>query len=196
MTRQQLTELGYIVPLATVPLILAGGILSHKRASKVAHTSIASNEVQDIRAGKTVPGGRPLHDYANLYICPRNPMLYVKKAIHQEICILRVDPNVVDIPNAVVTDTNAARTFARFRPSPAGLAIVDYDLTFARFWTHQDPQEYYRRKGLKCAEVLVPDAVPRALIMGAYVSCTAGEVALSNLAVGLSVTVNSDLFFL
>lgn len=195
MNREQLTELGYIVPIATVPSILARGILSHRRATAVQHASIASAEVQDLRAGKVVPGGRPLHDYANLYICPRNPMLRVKKAIHLEICVLRIHSDVVEIPNAVVTDRNAARTFARFRPSPEGLEIVDYDLTFARYWTHPDPQEYDRRKGLKCAEVLVPDAVAPDFITGAYVSTTTSAAALSLVAPAIPVAVNGDLFF-
>src|SRR5947209_19956000 len=110
MTRDELHELGYIAPIATVPSILELGILSHNRAKKVDHRDIALQEVQDRRAKVIVPapgGGRRLHDYANVYICPHNPMLLKKKAIHDEICVLRVSPAVLDIPGAVVTDMNA-----------------------------------------------------------------------------------------
>ncbi len=71
MTRAELHELGYIVPIATVPSILQRGILSHRRAEKVVHESIALQKVQDLRAEVNVPNGRALHEYANLYICPR-----------------------------------------------------------------------------------------------------------------------------
>src|SRR2546425_4346574 len=76
---EELLELHYITPMENVPSILAQGILSHRRAGKLRHQSIAMPEVQARRAGRIVPGGRPLHDYVNLYICARNPMLYVRQ---------------------------------------------------------------------------------------------------------------------
>jgi hypothetical protein len=85
MKRAELHELGYIVPIATVPSILQRGILSHRRAERVAHESIALQDVQDRRANVVVGNGRPLHEYANLYICPRNPMLLKKSASHRQI---------------------------------------------------------------------------------------------------------------
>jgi hypothetical protein len=69
MTRSEVDELGYIVPIATVPSILQRGILSHRRAEEISHESIALQEVQDLRAKVIVPNGRLLHEYTNLYIC-------------------------------------------------------------------------------------------------------------------------------
>src|SRR6185437_7286091 len=103
MTRAELDELGYIVPIATVPSILQRGILSHRRAEKIGHQSIALQDVQERRSRVVVPNGRPLHEYVNLYICPRNPMLFKRKDEHEELCVLRVSTNVLDLPNAVVT---------------------------------------------------------------------------------------------
>jgi hypothetical protein len=196
MTRDQLKELGSIVPIESVPSILKLGILSHNRARKVRHTSIANAEVNERREQKVVPGGKPLHDYANLYICPRNPMLYVKKDVHETICVLRVSAAVLDLEDVVVTDANASRTFAQFEPAPEGLRIVNHDMTFATYWTHDDPDEYYRRKGLKCAEVLVPHVVEPKYIVGAYVSCRKSGEQLRAVAPKLLITVNPVLFFL
>lgn len=42
-------------------------MLSNEGAEKIAHTSIAMQEVQDRREVKTVPNGLALHKYANLY---------------------------------------------------------------------------------------------------------------------------------
>ena len=43
------------------------GILSHTLAEQLAHDSVAMAEIQQIRTNKQIPGGRPLHEYANLY---------------------------------------------------------------------------------------------------------------------------------
>jgi hypothetical protein len=195
MTRAELHELGYIVPVATVPSILQRGILSHRRAEKFQHESIALQDIQDLRAGKKVPNGRALHEYANLYICPRNPMLLKKSDIHEQISVLQVRVDVLDIRNAIVSDSNAASKYARFRPAPAGLEIVDRDRTFAEWWAHDDQIEKWRHSAQKCAEVLIPDAVPASYIDGAYVSCDGSRERLQRLAPNLPITVDPHLFF-
>ena len=196
MTRDELRELGYIVPIATVPSILRRGILSHRRAENVSHESIALEGVQDRRAKVIVPNGRPLHEYANLYISPRNPMLFKRQDIHAQICVLRVSSDVLDIPNVVVTDSNAGSKYVRFSPAPRGLAIVDRERTFARWWNHPEDQiDQWRHSAQKCAEVLVPDAVPTRYINGAYASCDEGNQALLDAGFNLPVTMNGDLFF-
>jgi len=195
MTRDELHELGYIVPIASVPSILQHGILSKRRSDRIAHRSIALQDVQNLRATKIVPNGRALHEYANLYICPRNPMLLKKSDIHDEICVLRVSTNVLDIPNVVVTDSNAASKYVSFKPAPEGLAIVNRDRTFADWWTHNDQIEQWRHSAQKCAEVLVPDVVPVRYIMGAYVSCELGQERLQRLAPNLPITTDARLFF-
>jgi hypothetical protein len=196
MERAELNELGYIVPINTVPSILERGILSHTRAKKVPHQDIALHNVQDLRANVVVPNGRILHDYANLYICPRNPMLLKRSALHDQLCVLRVQVDVIDLPGAVITNSNAASKYARFMPAPTGLEIVDRDRTFADWWTHPgDEIEQWRHSAQKCAEVLVPDVVPRAQVFSAYVSCQQSLQLLNRVAAGLSTTVNAHMFF-
>ena len=196
MRRSELTELHYITPISNLASILERGILSHVRCQKIPHLSVAMQEIQDRRDGVRVPGGRPLHEYANLYISARNPMLYKRGGQHEELCVLRVTPDVLDLPGVVVTSGNASSQYVRFGAGAAGLGIVDRDLTFAEFWIHQDPIEYFRRKSAKCAEVLVPDRVDPQLIVGAYVSGDVGRAALSAAAAALQATINKHLFFL
>ena len=73
MTRENISELHCIMPTANLRSVMRSGILSHNRAKRINHASIALEDVQDRRRGKRVPGGRPLHDYANLYLHARNP---------------------------------------------------------------------------------------------------------------------------
>lgn len=153
-------------------------------------------KIQGRRARKRIPGGRPLHDYVNLYFCARNPMLFKRKDQHEELCVLRLNTDVLDLPNVVITDQNAASGYVRFAPAPIGLQIVDQELVFAEYWTHRDnPIEEMRHRSAKCAEVLVPDCVDPHFILGAYVSCDAARAAIEALGLDLPVTIDSHLFF-
>lgn len=193
--REELTELHYIAHINNVPSILRLGILSNNRASKVAHTSVAMQEIQRRRAKVAVPGGRNLHEYANLYICARNPMLYKLRRQYLDLCVLQVSTKVLDLPGVVVTDRNASSDYVRFAAAPAGLRIVDRELTFADVWRDRDPIEYYRKKSAKCAEVLVPDKVDPRFIMGAYVACQKAMNKLNGLGTGIGLTINGHMFF-
>lgn len=196
MRREDLDELHYITPIATVPSICELGILSHRRAESVPHKSVAMIELQEVRAVKVVPGGRPLHEYANLYFTARNAMLRKRQDRHAELCILQVSPDVLDLRGVVVSDRNAACAYPRFSPAPEGLSIVDRALTFAESWLDPNAVEQAKRKAAKCAEVLVPDRVAPKYLIGAYVSCQASLARFSALGVNLPATVNPHLFFL
>ncbi len=195
MRRDELAELQYITTISNVPSIMTRGILSHKRSKKLNHNSVAMEVVQERRKKKIVPGGRPLHEYVNLYFHARNPMLYVLRSHHIELCVLRVSSDILDLPGVVISDSNASSDYARFLPPPRGLFIVDKEMTFAEYWTHPDPFEAMRRKSAKCAEVLVPDGVKPEFITGAYVSCPESKKAFEALGIGIPVSINSDLFF-
>lgn len=195
MQRSELTELHYITPVANLPSILRLGILSHNRAENVDHQSVAMDEIQERRARVAVPSGRRLHDYVNLYICARNPMMYKRQAQYREICVLRISPDVIDLPGVVVTDGNASGDYVRFSAAPKGLAIVDRDWTFADDWRDPDSIQYFRRKAAKCAEVLVPDKVEPRYITGVYVACSEVQETLEGLAKGVAVEIHGHLFF-
>lgn len=94
--RNQVSELHCIMPIANMCSIMEHGILSHHRARAHQHESCASEEVQARRADKDV-GGRPLHDYVNLYFNARNAMMYALQHRHDELCVVRVDHTVIDL---------------------------------------------------------------------------------------------------
>jgi len=197
MRREDLHELHYISLLDNIQSIVARGILSHVRASKVPHQSWDSG-VQDRRRHTRVPGGRRLHEYVNLYFHARNPALFkLVREIkdHKDLCVFRVSSDVLDIPGTIITDMNAARRWCRFEPAPDGLAVVGKELVLAEWWTDDDPVEQDRRKAHRCAEVLVPDRVPPEYLMGAYASCSLAKARFDALNTGLEVTVDEHMFF-
>jgi hypothetical protein len=194
MNRADLPELHYITPIENVPSILQHGILSHERAARLKHRSVAMQEVQDRRSKVVVPGAnRKLHSYANLYICARNPMLYVRR--WKSICVLSIHTGVLDLPGVIITDGNAASSYVRFAPAPDGLAIVSSELTFAEYWTGVNQIEQWRMKVAKCAEVLVPDRVSPEYIQHAYVASDEMKNQMDALNTGLDVRVDGHLFF-
>lgn len=194
--RSELKELHFVTHTDNLLSIWKHGILSNRRAKRLKPTSVAMSEIQKERAKKRVPQGRRLHEYANLYFCARNPMLYKRKQQHANLCVLRVSTDVLDLPGVVVTDGNAASNYTRFAAAPEGLQHVSRELTFAEWWTSSDPIEKWERTRRKCAEVLVPDTVSRKKILGAYVSCQEALERFEAINVPLEAEIDAHLFFL
>ena len=160
-----------IAPIANVASILQLGILSKNLVIKerIPYKSLANEDVQQKRDLKWILNGR-LHDYANLYFNPRNPMLYTLKQNNQgQFCLLEVDYTVLDFPEVVVTDMNAAASFSKFLTPREGLDEIDFSVINTVYWNDFDPViKDYKKKHI-CAEVLVPDKVPPQLIKGILV---------------------------
>lgn len=196
MERHELQKLHYITPIENVPSILELGILSHVKASPVKHVSIAMQEIQDLRVGRKVPGGRRLHDYVPLYFHARNPMLYKRRGQVSSLCVLLVSTDVLDLAGVIVASCNASSEYCHFSPAPGGLRFIDRERTFAEVWTDDNDQiEYLRKKAAKCAEVLVPDQVDPKFISGACVGSEIAQQRLRDLAPNLPVSFNYHLFF-
>lgn len=197
MRREEVKYLYFITAITNVPSIVEHGLLSHNRARRLPHVDISMQSVHDIRARKRVPGGQVLHDYACLYLCPRNPMLY-KRALtmEDELCVLAFDDTVLDLPDVVISDHNAAAGVAAFGPYPEGLEAVNRSLTFAKYWNHEgDPMATERHRKRMCAEVLVPDSVEPRFIRGAFVANDTAKSNFEALGVGLKVVVEPRMFF-
>ena len=199
MKREELKELHYITPISNVSSILADGILSYNKATNVNHKSCASLDVQGRRMSVIVPGGRPLHDYANLYFNARNPMMYVLKDKHLSLTVLAISQNIIEQPGVIISDCNAARDMALFKPAPDGLELIVPELIYAEDWRHPNPIEYYEHQGKMCAEVLVPDKIDKHYIFKIYVSSSKSNNELTNICGiatrNLSLVIDSHLFF-
>ncbi len=197
MERADVKELYYISHIANIPSILEHGILSHNLSEKLPHDSIAMEEIQDRRKNKTIPGTKKkLHDYANLYFDAHNPMLSRRRSQNDEICILCIDSYVLDLPDIIISDRNAASNWARFYNCVEGLKALDQEKLYSRFWTNaRDQYEAWELKSIKCAEVLVPDKVEPKYITGAFVANQTATDAFKELKCGLTVRIKSGIFF-
>lgn len=156
MRPEDVQELYYLLPKSNLASVLTLGIMSHASARTLPHVSIADEEVQARRTRRQVMG-RPLHDYANLYFCARNPMMYrrMQELGPNGMVVLAVDAEVMSTLGVVIADGNAAARGTEFSPYPGGLGAVDLGSV------HGDWNESLELKRRKCAEVLVPHRVPR-----------------------------------
>ena len=170
MDRDEVKELHFITSIANLDSILYRGILSHAGASRIDHQSVALEDVQDRRRGKSVPNGGRLHSYANLYFHARNPMMYfLVRQGHDDLVVIRVSHAVLDLQDTVLADGNAASAGTRFYPSPDGLAHLNSELIFAKYWTDENYWPDQEKKRARNAEVLVPSLVASGYIKGCYV---------------------------
>ena len=196
MKIEEISELHYITPMKNVPSILQRGILSHNRAAKLQHDDISMREIQDVRANKRVPGGLPLHDYANLYFNGRNKMMAKRRPEHDRLCVLRVSTGVLNMPEAVIADQNASSKYALFLPSPLGMQKLHREEIFVRSWKCPDDHiREWRLGSLVCAELLVPHVIDPSLILGAYVLDAAACSKFNALGTAVECVMNTDIFW-
>lgn len=171
------------------------GLLSNDKAKRIAHTSIAMQEVQDKREAKIVPNGLRLHQYANLYFDPRNPMLSARRNQNEDICILNIAVSILDYRGVVVQDCNASSSYASFYEPEVGIKNIDFNLVYATWWKDDDYYVEKRKKSIKCAEVLVPYEVPYEFIKCAAVISENAKQKLEVAGFDKKIYVKPELFF-
>lgn len=193
-----ISELYNIVPISNIQSILEYGLLSHNRIRALPHEDISDKTVQARRENKTIPNiGTKLHDYANLYICARNPMMYSRKDNINSICVLRIDKAVLELDSVVISDRNASSDYCRYYNVQEGLKFLDFDSIFADDWRHPgNPYAYYEHKSMKCAEILVPNLVQSGFINGAFVGNRVAHREMRSKYPDIDVSVNTHMFFL
>lgn len=192
----RVTELHNIMPIRNLASVKHYGILSHKAVAALPHSDVSMPDVQEKRDTVTVPNGLALHNYANLYFCARNPMMFKRLAETYNLCVLRITTDVFRLDGVVFTDQNAASPYVRFYRVQDGIECMNFDMIYADDWRHSDDKvKYWRHRSIKCAEVLVPNAVETRLITGAYVYDASVQSQIAGLWPELPTVVNKAIFF-
>jgi hypothetical protein len=180
--------------ISNISSILSLGLLSHKQAHyyKLIKQDISDVDVQNIRHTKKVRG-MSLHNYVPLYFNPKNPMLYRRKNLQNNIVLLGVDPLVLVDSRNVFSDGNASCSQTKFYWDLKMLSRLNWYIIRQSTW-HDQPDG----KRIKCAEVLVYPNVPVTKINKIF--CYSEQVAKQiytwlgdNLSI--QVEVNKNLYF-
>ena len=171
MKISDIKELYYIAHINNVKSILQNGILCYNKAKKIMYTDISDSKVQSRREKEVIPGGKSkLHDYANLYFNARNAMMSKRRDYHKDLCVLRINPDVLTFPKVILSDKNASSGYVRFYEI-TDIDKLDSSLIFTEDWRNGNTIQYWNKKSASCAEVLIPDCVGSKFIIGIYVSC-------------------------
>ena len=200
MERSNIKHLYYIVHLDNLPSILKLGIICHNKVGTKKIADVSNSDVQKRRAAVEVPGtNKPLHDFANLYFNPRNAMMFVRKDLHEDLCVLAVSSSIIDLPNAIITDGNAASGATIFLKASTGLSRLSHKGVMTKDWRDEDSIVMDEKRRVACAEILIPDRVDPGFFREIYVSCTATKTRVINLLgthnLSKHVVVNADMFF-
>lgn len=136
--------------ISNLPSILQHGLLSHNEAHRLGLvTDISDPTVQSLRS-KRIIDDMKLHDYVPFYFSPRNPMLYVRKEIQNQIVFLGVDPGLLFESTTIFSDGNAAALDTKFYRGVSLLDNLPWDIINAGYWN-----DIPDGKRIKCAEILV-----------------------------------------
>lgn len=132
--------------------IFNNGLLSHNNAynNKLNQTDIADSQVNSRRTRREPVFGMSIHDYVPLYFNPKNPMLFKRREMQDEIVILALDRNLIYQSTSLFTDGNAASKDTKFFNELKNLNQLNWQCLNNEFWN-----DYPDGKRIKCAEVLV-----------------------------------------
>lgn len=156
-------SLEHMTHFQNVDAICQEGILNHYNARKKNPYDISNHDVQDRRERKEPIYHHRIHEYAPLYINPRNPMLYANLELQESIYIIKVSLDVLDELPFLFTDGNAAADMTGFLNNTDDLDKLPMDVLKSRFWNN-----FYDGRRKMCAEVLIYDHIPAEYIEKVY----------------------------
>jgi hypothetical protein len=175
--------------------ILQNGLLSHNQArnGRLTQVDIADNQVNDRRSRNEPIYQKSIHDYVPLYFNAKNPMLYRRRNIQNDIIILAIDRNLLYKPNTVFTDGNAAADATSFYSNPDDLKSLNWACINANYWNG-----IVDGKRIRCSEVLVYPSIPTTAIKKIFCNNRQTkqfvESSLTN-RTAISVEIKSNLYF-
>jgi hypothetical protein len=150
--RYSLVSFWHITHIENLWSICRYGILSHDdaHAKRPKLHDISDPSVQRWRARRDPIYHRPIHNYAPLYINPKNPMLYKRKNLNRELCLVEVCPTALLTSQYLLANGNAASKSTSFYHDYKHLDQLPWDVLHGEYWNNK-PDD--KRK--MCAEVLV-----------------------------------------
>lgn len=206
MQAAAISEFHFIAPLANLESIFERGILSHNEATPHKKEDISNEGVQERRHTKEIPAAvmgvaKTIHDCANVYLNAKNPMLSARRKQKESLCVLRLKPELMHLPGAVISDRNAATNAAQFYKAVEGVQKVAREILFGKYWSSKfnDPATNERNGQIRCAELLLPTKIHPSYIGGMYVVSEAVKQAViakfPENSCPVEITVHPEFFF-
>tara|TARA_Y100000310_G_scaffold158863_1_gene158288 strand:- start:708 stop:1982 length:1275 start_codon:yes stop_codon:yes gene_type:complete len=157
----QLNEYGiqyfyHMTHFSNLSSIIENGLLSHNKAHQ---KNYVKEDISDLgvnyrRNRKELIYNNNLHDYVPLYFNPRNPMLFRRLALEDDIIILTINLAVLESNIFLFTDGNAASNQTNIYSKLKNMNNLDWECINDRYWN-----KYIDGKRKKCSEMLIYDKV-------------------------------------
>jgi ssDNA thymidine ADP-ribosyltransferase, DarT len=197
MTGRSIRNLYYITHLDNVPSILRHGILSHEEIQRkgLHFTAIYDVDIVSRRSHISVPDGRTLWSFANLYFQPRNPMLYrvaMERGVDR-VAVVAVKTNVLARPDVMFANGSAAHQSTIIVPATQRHQFIKEiaDIHSLTWWNAEDGS-----KRRIMAECLVPRLIEPALIDAVYVAnAKVAEALQASVGKSIHVIAEPHMFF-
>ena len=197
LSRISFGGLFYITHINNIQSILQLGILSHNKAHQNGFVNIdISNQQVNERRNRIEPTlGGNVHDFAPLFINPKNPTFYYwcKRENLNNLVLLRINPHILLADNVAFSDGNAAVKSTLFYKNIEDFNKLNWTIIQDNYWT-----QYPDGKRIKCSEVLVQDAIPIYYINNLFVysqDTLEKILPLFPNHLGIVSSINKDLYF-
>jgi len=187
--RYNVTSLWHMTHKDNVKSIFMSGIFSNTQAVDLVNpVDISDAGVQSWRESVEPIYGRKIHDYTPTYFNIKNPMLYVRKDIQDELCLLEISISVLSDDNFIFTDGNAAARNTNFYSSISDIEKIPWEVLNAEYWN-----DFEDGKRKRCAEMLIYPKIEAKYIK--QIHCYSDDTCkkLSNL--NCKITTTKKLFF-
>jgi hypothetical protein len=130
-----------------------------------------------------------------------NSILKKMLQTHDELCVFKISPKVMALPNIIIADRAENQEGASFYTFAEGVPFLNFSvLTDRNGWTDRKGSlEENRLKSFqRCAQLIVPNTIPSQLITGIYVLSEKVKIAVKALferPLPIPIIVNPRLFF-
>lgn len=187
--RQGVYSIWHMTHRNNIKNILQNGILSNTQAFNLAKpVDISDPGVQSRRDAKDPIYGRKIHDYTPTYFNIKNPMLSVKRAMQDELCLIEISLSALLGVDFIFTDGNAAARDTKFYSSLEDLKNLPWNVLNSNYWT-----DFEDGKRKRCSEILIyPSISPKHI---KKIHCSSDSTLQQVASVGYSATKTRELFF-
>jgi hypothetical protein len=187
---QGFSSVWHITHRNNIKEILNKGILSNYLAYEIAKPiDISDHGAQRWREAKEPIYKRKIHEYAPTYFNVKNPMLYVKHNIQDELCLIEISLNSLLDSEFIFTDGNAASRDTTFYHTVNDLEQLPWEVLRASYWN-----SFSDGKRKRCAELLFYPLIATKHIV--KIHCSSAETLNYIRQLGCPVQISSDLFFI
>ncbi|MGM0985020.1 MAG: DarT ssDNA thymidine ADP-ribosyltransferase family protein [Pseudomonadota bacterium] len=184
-----ISSIWHITHRNNIKEIISKGLLSNSLAYQSEKPIDISNQgVQRWRDKREPIYNRKIHEYAPAYLNIKNPMLYVRKDMHDELCLIEISLAVLSGHEFIFSDGNAAARDTHFFSNVNDLTKLPWDVLNASYWN-----DFPDGKRKRCAEVLIFPLIESRYIL--KIHCRSRETLKYVQKLNFPAQISDELFF-